>query len=189
MTGLASQTKIIILAIGFVLFAAGMYLFGYGIMAGRNQVLTDAIAEQNVQLEVLQREQKSFEQGKKDLAILEKSTYPPDELFSQDTKVVKEIQQIETAAQRYGVELSLSVSGSAKAAKKVEGTASELYVVPYTITLNGSIDNILQLIQAIERMPFVTHVNTLSIMASPEDQTKTVIASEFYIKKWNYPLI
>ena len=88
---LTNKVKIIILVAVFFLFALGMYLFGFGIMASKNQIVSDAIAQQNVELEVLLREQKSFEQGKKDLAILEKSQFPPDELFSSDTKVVKEI--------------------------------------------------------------------------------------------------
>lgn len=183
MKGITSKIKIIALVSLFVLFAAVMYFFGYGIMANRNQVLTDTIAKRNVDLEVLQREQKSFEQGKKDLAVLEKSTYPPDELFSSDTKVVKEIQLMESSAQRFGVELNITVTGSTKDADKVQGVGSELYAIPYTLTLNGSFENILMFMQAAERMPFVTHVNNLSVTVSAGDKSRATIASEFYIKK------
>lgn len=183
MKGMTSKLKIIILVTVFILFAGGMYFFGYNIMANRNQVLADSIAKSNVELEVLQREQKSFEQGKKDLAILEKSQYPPDDLFSRDTKVVKEIQQLESAAQRYGLEMIISVSGSVTAATPAEGTFSELFAIPYTINIEGSSDNILLFMQALERMPFITHTNTLSISVVDEDTTSGVITSEFYIKK------
>lgn len=183
MKGTNNKTKIIVLIVVFILFTAGMFFFGYGIMANKNQVIADTIAQRNVELEVLLREQKSFEQGKIDLAILEKSQYPPDELFSSDTKVVKEIQQLESAAQRYGLDIQISVSGSVSLAKPVTGVSSELFAIPYTITLTGSSDNVLLFVQAIERMPFITHTNDLSITVNEEDQTTAVIFSEFYIKK------
>lgn len=183
MKGMTSKLKIIILAVVFVLFAAGMYIFGYGVMANRNQLLADSIAKSNVELEVLQREQKSFEQGKKDLAILEKSQYPPDDLFSRDTKVVKEIQQLEAAAQKYGLELKIDVSGSVKAALPAKGTVSELFAIPYTITLDGSAESMLLFMQALERMPFVTHANTFSISVTNTEAATGKITSEFYIRK------
>lgn len=181
--GMNNKVKIIILAIAFVLFAVGMNLFGFAVMGNNNEDLSNAISERNVELEVLQREQKSFEQGKIDLAILEKSDFPPEELFSRDTKVVKEIQQLESAAQLYGLELTISVSGSVKDAKPLPGTNSGLFVIPYTITLEGNPNNILMFIQASERMSFITHIKGLNMSVRTEDMTTAVIRSEFYIKK------
>lgn len=183
MRGVTSKIKIIALVSIFILFATGMYLFGYGIMASRNQELTDTIAKRNVDLEVLQREQKSFEQGKKDLAILQKSQYPPDELFSSDTKVVKEIQLMESSAQRYNIDLTINVTGSQQDAMPVAGTSSQLSAIPYTLTLNGPFGNILMFMQSAEHMPFVTHVNNLSLTVSAGDKSRATIGSEFYIKK------
>ena len=48
---LTNKVKIIILVAVFFLFALGMYLFGFGIMASKNQIVSDAIAQQNVELE------------------------------------------------------------------------------------------------------------------------------------------
>lgn len=183
MKGITSKIKMIVLLVAFTIFAVGMYVFGYGIMASKNQLLADSIAERNVQLEVLQREQKSFEQGKKDLAILEKSQYPPEELFSRDTKVVKEIQQLESAAQQYSLEMKIIVSGSVKVAKAVPGTSSGLFAVPYTLTLTGTPENILLFTQSAERMPFVTHAKNYGISVLGGGKTSATIASEFYIKK------
>ncbi len=183
MKGINSKTRIILLLVVFVLFAAGMFFFGYGIMAGRNQVTADAVAARRVELEVLQREQKSFEQGKKDIAQLKESSYPPEELFSSDTKVVKEIQKLEEAAQRYNLELDITVTGTTKTALKVTGTTGELYAVPYTITLNGDFNNILLFMQTAERLPFITHTKILSVTVAAEDGSRTVITSEFYLKK------
>lgn len=183
MKNITSKIKLIVLIVVFIIFATVMYLYGYGIMGMRNQSVSDELGKRNIELEVLLREKKSFEQGKKDLAVLEKSDYPPDELFSSDTKVVKEIQLLETAAQRYNLDITIAVSGSVKEAKKVEGTTSELFAVPYTLTVTGSIESVLQFIQAAERMPFVSQAKTLNISADSKNGYKAAISSEFYIKK------
>ena len=178
-----NKIKIIVLITGFVLFAAMMFLFGYGIMAKKNQAIADSIAKSNVELEVLLREQKSFEQGKKDIASLEKSQYPPNELFSSDTKLVKEIQQLESTAQRYGLDLKITVPGTLKDAKTPVGTSGDLIAVPYIMNLDGSFENILLFTQALERMQFATHLTSLSLAVVEDDVTKATYTSEFYIKK------
>src|SRR6476469_3710710 len=127
MKSLTNKTKVILVIAGFIVFALFMFLYGYGILGGRNQASTDAVTAKKSELEVLLREQKSFEQGKKDLAELEKTSYPPEELFSSDTKLVKEIQQLESAAQLYSLDLNIGINGSTKVATKVPGTTSELF--------------------------------------------------------------
>lgn len=139
MNGITSKTKIIMVIAGFIIFAVLMFTFGYKILGHKNQALADGAAEQRKQLEILQREQRSYEQGKMDLAKLKDSPYPPEELFSSDTKVVKEIQQMEESAQRYGLEMKLSVNGTSKNAIRVPATAAELYSVPYLLTLEGNL--------------------------------------------------
>ncbi len=67
---LNNKIKIIILSAAFLIFALGMFLYGFGILGSRNQVNSDAVTQKRAELEVLLREQKSFEQGKKDLAVL-----------------------------------------------------------------------------------------------------------------------
>ena len=183
MKGLTNKVKIILVSAVFILFAAGMFLFGYGIMAGRNQSSADIIAQRRVELESLKREQQSFEQGKKDLAQLDASAHPPAELFSRDTKVVKEIQQLESTAQRYDLELKISVTGTAKTAVPVVGTSGELFAVPYTISLDGDFGNILKFMQTAERLPFITHAKSLTFNAIGPDESHASISSEFYIKK------
>lgn len=179
---MASKTKTILLVAGFAIFAILMFWFGYGIMGSKNQVLADDIAKRRVELEALQKEQKSFEQGKIDLAILEKADFPPDELFSRDTKVVKEIQQLEDLALRYNLTLVLSVAGNTKTAEKVKGTISELFVIPYNMGVKGTSSNILAFMQAIEHLSFVSHVQNVSIIPSKDD-TRATLSSQFYIKK------
>ena len=183
MKGITNKLKIILTCAIFIIFAAGMLLLGYGVMANRNQAIADMIALRRVELESLKREQKSFEQGKKDLAQLEASEHPPAELFSRDTKVVKEIQQLESAAQQFDLDLKISVTGTTKTAILVPNTNGELYSVPYNITLNGTFGSIVKFMQTAERLPFITHAKAVSINAFEKDQATAVLSSEFYIKK------
>lgn len=182
--------KTIVVLVGFLIFAILMFLFGYAIIGDRNRALADTIAQQRVQLESLQREQKSFEQGKKDLAELQKSIYPPDDLFSRDTKLVKEIQGLEDLALKYNLELSITLSGNIKTATKATGVTGELYVIPYSIYLTGDPANVMEFIQMTEHLTFITRIQNVSISAvagtgsgGSKDGVRAVLSSEFYIKK------
>ncbi len=175
--------KIIILSTFLVLFTGAMFYFVYGFMDQRNENRASQLSQKSLELEVLKREQISFEQGLKDLALLEKATYPPEELFSRDTKLVKEIQQLESVAQLYDLTLSIAISGSTQTAVKIKGTKAELYAIPYVLSLTGDFGNTMLFIQAMEHLPFVTNAKTVSITTSPAEGTTTTINAEFYIKK------
>lgn len=183
MKNLSNKIKIFLVAATFLLFAGGMFLYGYGILGARNQAIADSVTQRRLELDILQREQKNFEQGKKDLAQLESATYPPEQLFSNDTKVVKEIQQMEAAANLYNLQMELSISGTTKTAEKVPGAAEDLYVIPYTLTLNGTFNDTLLFTQATEHLPFVTQVKQVAVSVAKDDQATTIFTSEFYIKK------
>ncbi len=183
MSKMSSLTKLVIVSLGFIALMFLMLFYGYSILSGRNQSLADTVAQQNREREVLDREQKSFEEGKKDLAQLQSSAYPPDSLFSSDTKVVKEIQQIEQLAVKYDLELDIAVSGTAATAAKAPNSAGEIYLIPYTLTLTGSFEDILMYMQSLEKMPFVTHVNSVALSVGAENVARATLASEFYIKK------
>lgn len=183
MKKLGYRFKIVILLVVFSLFTFGMFAMGYDIFAGRNQSLADSAAQRRLEYDVLVREQKIFEQGKKDLAELESKPYPPEELFSKDTKVVKEIKLLEDTAARYGVSLTLSVSGTAKTAPKVGGVTGDLVLVPYTVTLEGAFENLMKYVQESEHLPFVTYTKVMTINALPNGNSRMVLNSDFYIKK------
>ena len=183
MKKLSAKYKIIIVLAGFLLFAVGMFTFGYGILDKRNEALANTASQLKVEYDILQREQKSFQQGKKDVETLASKEFPPGELFSRDTKVVKEIQLLEQTAARYGVEMKLAISGTVKSAVKVPGTSSELLAIPYNMTLDGSFEDILKFIETSERLSFVTSANVVNITAIKQGQVRATISSEFYIKK------
>lgn len=183
MKKLSYKYKIIIAIVAFAVFALIMFTYGYGILNGRNQSSADIAMQRESELEMLRREQRSFEQGKKDLATLATRKYPPDELFSKDTKVVKEIRALEEIAARFGLDFRLSISGSTKTATVVPGATSEIYIIPYTATLEGSYEDLHSYLQEAEHLPFSTHTTKVTISSLDDDGIRAMLDSEFYIKK------
>lgn len=183
MKPLSYKYKIIIASVVFVAFAAGMFGYGYTLLEGRNQRLSDAALESQTQYELLKVEQRSFEQGQKDIATLAQKPVPPEELFSRDTKVVKEIKTLEDIAAQNNVEFALAISGTSKTAVQATGTASEIFVVPYTATITGSFDGIMKYMQKAEHLPFATHMNLVTLTAQEDGDLRAQLNSEFYIKK------
>lgn len=183
MRQLSYKYKIIIVVVAFVVFAVGMQMYGYGILENRNRVLAEAASKRVLELETLKTEQLSFEQGQKDLASLAEKDVPPSELFSKDTKVFKEIQRLEAVAARSGVKFSLTIAGDAKTAPKAEDVASEIYIVPYTMTVDGGFEGVMKFTQELEHLPFITHVKMLSINVLSSGSMRGIYNSEFYIQR------
>jgi len=183
MNKLSNKYKIIIAIVLFAIFGIGMFMYGYGILEQRNQILATAATERQAEYELLKREQKSFEQGQKDLADLARRPFPPADFFSKDTKVVKEIKILEDLASRFGVMLSLSITGTTKTALLAPGTLSEVYLIPYTATIEGSFENLIQYMQETEHLPFVTHTKMITASAIENGAVRAILNSEFYIKK------
>jgi hypothetical protein len=183
MTTFSYKYKIIVAGVAFVLFAIGMFVYGYNILDGRNQVLADTATQRQAELEMLRREQRSFEQGKRDLANLAAREVPPEELFSKDTKVVKEIRSLEETAARFGLSFKLAIAGSTKTALVFKGASSELFIIPYTATVEGSYDELHSYLQEAEHLPFVTHTTKLSVTALESGDIRAILSSQFYIKK------
>ncbi len=175
--------KIIIAIVVFVLFAVGMFFYGYNIFDSRNRMMADSATQRQGELETLRREQRSFEQGNRDLANLAARPYPPEELFSRDTKVVKEIRMLEEIAARFGLGFRLAIAGNTKTAIAAPGATSELFVIPYTATLEGSYEQLNNYLQEAEHLPFATHTTKVSVAAQESGDIKAILSSEFYIKK------
>lgn len=183
MKNLSFKYKIVIVVVLFLLFAIGMFTYGYNILFSKNQVLADAASQRRLEYDVLQREQLAFDQGKKDLTTLKGEPYPPENLFSKDTKVVKEIQVLEDQATRYELTLNLSISGTTKTASKATGVSGELYTVPYTVTLVGAFENIINYVQATEHLPYISYTKVVNMNAMDDNKVRLIMNSDFYIKK------
>lgn len=182
MTKVSSKLKLIIVIVVFLGFAGVMFGFGYGILEKRNQLVLDRIVDKGLELAVLEREQRNFEQAKRDLASLEEKTYPPQDLFSKDTRVVKEIKELETLAQLYNLKFVLTVTGTSDEAVKAQGVSGQLLVVPYQVSIEGAYKNILRYMEAAEHTTFINQTQSVLITALEGNRTKAELISQFYLR-------
>lgn len=179
---LTSRIKLFLVIIAFGIFTGLMFTYGYGILEGRNQALVDTIDKINLELRLLKKEQLTFEQGKKDIATLSQKKFPPQELFSKDTKVVKEITILEGLAKNFNLKFILQVSGTAKTATKVPGVSGDLYLVPYTVTLEGNFNDIQKYIESAEHTSFINQTQSIAVTAIADGKTHAMLYSAFYLK-------
>lgn len=182
MTKLSPRIKLFISIFFFAAFAAAMFSFGYNVMEGRNQARLDVVNQKTLELLVLQREQQNFEQGKRDLSNLLEKPYPPQDLFSKDTRVVAEIRELEELAARYSLDFTLQVAGSSAAAPKAVGVSGDLVQIPYSVTLIGGFNNILKYIEASEHTSFINPAYAIDITAVADGESRATINSQFYLK-------
>jgi Tfp pilus assembly protein PilO len=169
--------------IAVVLVLALLFFFWlYPMMNAKNQVLADEARAKNKEYTDVLAEQQSYELGKKDLQTLKNKQVQPEELFSQDTKLVKEIEALEQLAQRLGLKFSLQVSGSAKNAPKLTKATAQLNSVPYTMNVEGEFDKVIQFTQSLEHMQFVTQAKVVNVIALSLSQVRLTMNAEFYIK-------
>jgi hypothetical protein len=163
------------------MIAAVLFFGVYGNMNTRNQALAEQAAKKNKEYEEVLAEQKSYELGKRDIETLQIKPVHPNELFSQDTKVVKEIQVLESLAKNLGLNLTLRVSGSAKTAPKLTKATSQIQAVPNSLIVEGPFDKIINFVESVERAPFIAPVKNLAITALPSGSLRAILYPEFYI--------
>lgn len=176
------KTKIYALSLGFIVIVFIMFFFVYGRLQSRNTQLSTDVASQRKALEQLLQEQRSYELGKKDIESLKTRTVQPDDLFSRDTRLVKEIKTLENLSKANEVEMSLQITGTAKNAQKVK-SFSQILSIPYSITIKGEFDKILAFLDSAENLSFVSPVKTINITAQEEGGVLTVVTADFYIKQ------
>lgn len=169
---------IVILAIVFLL----LFFYFFGLLDASNQKTASEIQSKQTELASAQAEQKSFLQAQKDLEALKLKTIQPQDFFNNDTHLVKEIQSLEQLSQTIGVDLTLQVSGTAKAAAKLGSASSPVVFIPYTINLSGDFAKVVTFLQSLQHTTFVTQIQSINISALPKGQARAVLSAQFYIK-------
>ncbi|MEZ4180382.1 MAG: hypothetical protein R3B41_02630 [Candidatus Doudnabacteria bacterium] len=183
MSQLSAKSKVIILLVGFVIFAVLMFFLVYPYFDKRNKDILAQINTKKLDLIILEREQKNFKQARTDIEDLRSKDYPPQELFSRDTKVVKEIKVLEGIANDYNLDFSLQVNGGVEDFKPVEGLTSELFIVPYSVTLEGAYNNVLKYLGSAQKTSFINHTTVVSIRAIEDGLVEAIIESNFYLQE------
>lgn len=131
----------------------------------------------------LQAEKQSYELAKNDLASITLKELQPEDFFSQDVTLVNEIRRLEKIAQDLGVEMGLSgISGTLKTAWKHTG-ASEIYLIPFNVSLSGSLADIVSFMEYFENLEFITSVGSANFSSAGSGKLNASFAAGFYIRK------
>ena len=108
--------------------------------------------------------------------------FQPQDFFSNDLHLVREIQDLEAAGRDSDVTLTLTVAGKVAAAARAP-TVADIYIIPYTMQVRGQFSAVVQFLERVEHLAFITQVKALSINAVQQGEVNAVLTATFYIKK------
>jgi|GEM_PF-2338283 len=180
------RVKIITGITGIVLMCAGLFFFVYPMFGRSNDALALQLDERKKEYENLNSEKKSIEQGQRDLDNLAKRPLQPKDFFSSDQTLVSEVRVLETIASQHELKLELRVAGTVDSAVPVPTTSSGLISVTYGMELTGKHNDIIAFLDALEHVPFVTHVSTIQMQAVVVEKqvhnVRAILSADFFVK-------
>lgn len=176
------QVKIISSIVAFAILALLVFGLGFPWFASKLENSLTAILEQKKTVLELRQEQKNIELAKRDLVDLAKKDRLPEDFFSKDTTLVQDLGLLEAKARELGVEFNLTVSGTIPTAAKAK-TLSELYVIPFTVQLSGSYENLVAYFDFLEHSGSVFTVQTINLGGGGEDRVTANLGGSFYLRK------
>ncbi len=180
---LSAKYKIFIaLAVWLVVcFLAVANLFK--ILENSNEQTLAKIRQQQKDLGVLKNERESYILAKEDLGKLEEQWYQPDDFFSSDLTFVGEIKTFEELADRLNLEMNLSgLAGTIESLPKAS-TKGEVFVVPYGLYLNGQFADIVEFIENLENLSFVTTISSVTVGGASGGRVNANLAGSFFLKR------
>jgi Tfp pilus assembly protein PilO len=174
-----------------IYIASGLFLVVVGVLFGyafpwahaQNEAIAARLVEKSIEYKALEVEQRSFQAGQRDLAELAKKDVKPSDLFSQDIRLVTEIETLEFLASKGDLDMTLQISGTVTDAKKVPQSIANIFLIPYTMTVIGDYGNLMKFMEEVEHTPFVTQVNAIVITAVSGSEVRATLNGSFYIKK------
>lgn len=171
------------------LFVVGtLLLFGYGFqwLDSMQMVQLEQILTQKKNVLELRQQQQNIQLAQKDLKQVAEEKTAPDDLFSRDETLVKEISQLEARASTFGLQFTLSVAGTVAQAPKAQVT-SELVTIPFNMQLQGSFDRVVQFLDSLEHAGFVLTVRSLTVSSASSaadlEAVTASLAGVFYLRK------
>lgn len=179
----SAKNKILMLSVVWIILSGLMLAYFFNFLDISNQRALDSLARQKSDLVQLQAERESFKQAQADLDRLNKQPYQPGDFFSQDVSLVNEIKTLENLSQQRQVTMLLSgISGTVLTAPKAK-TITPIVMVPYGISLNGSFPQVINFIESLENLPFITNVANVSVSAADKGQVSANLNAFLYLKK------
>lgn len=176
------KNRIFVLLVTLVVFLTSLFVYFFGLLDKSNNALVEKNSAEKKELLELEAEQRNFELGKQDLDSLSNRPYKPENFFSQDITLVKEIKELELFAKNSKVDLKLSVAGTIATAIKAK-TIGDIYQIPYTIQVIGPFSNVVGFLKTLEKSDFVTHLTSANVNTVKSTEVNAVFSGLFYIKK------
>ncbi len=183
MRNLSAKNRILILCAVWLIFSLLMFMYGFKIFDEANQKTLDSMADDRKNLAILENENLSFKQTQADLQKMAGEALQPQDFFSQDISLVKELQVLENLAGKYAVDMQLSgVAGTIDSLPQAP-TQTSLAVVPFGISLRGDLGSVVNFIENLENLGFITNVNGLTISSGDKNVVSVNLSANFYLRK------
>lgn len=174
------KTKIYLTLVVWLVLCGGMFLYGFKILDGTNRAALNKISSQKDQLLSLQAEAENFRLAQQDLQDMAKKPAQPNQFFSEDVTLVNEIERLENLGQTMGIQLSIGgIGGTVNTAAKAK-TKSTLYLIPYSLSVNGTLRQVVDFMETLENLEFITSLHSLAI-STAGGSVNASMSSEFYI--------
>ncbi len=182
MPKLTYKPKILASTIGFLILVLVMVLVVYPMLHGTLDNGLIKIMEQKKTVVELRQERDNIERAKQDMLDLKGKTVQPETFFSKDTTLVAELTRLEERADKLGVDMNLSVSGTLTQATKAK-TASELYMVPVTIRLSGPYSAVVEYVDFLEHFSTIVTVRSVSLSANTASSVNANLVATVHLRK------
>ncbi len=141
-----------------------------------NQVILESLAVLKKEEAILEAERQSFLQARNDLDKLSKAALQPTDFFSKDIT-------LENIAKDLSVQMNLSgVSGTTKSGQAA-GTKTDMIRIPFSLSLQGSLANVVSFMEYLENLEFITPVQTVSINSGGVNNVAAALSASFYVKR------
>jgi len=183
MKKLSAKNKIILLGAAWVVVSAAMLFYFFGILDIQNQATVYSIDEKKKELQTLQVQNESYLRAKSDLKQVALEPLQPEDFFSKDVTLVNELKVLEDLKQKLGVQTQISgISGTVGSAAKAK-TVTPVVVIPYGITVSGTLVQVVDFIETLENLSFITNVSNIGITSLDNGKVNATMSASFYLTK------
>ncbi len=175
------QNKLLSSSAIFGLIALAFFLFVFPFQKNMINNSLLKLLETKKQVQELRQEQKNVQLAKEDLAEISQRTLQPEDFFSRDTTLVREIANIEKITEDLDLDATLAVSGTAKNGLRVE-ESKDLLGIPYSINLSGRYQDLVKFMEYMENSANLVSMRSVSLNVASGNLVSASIAGAFYIK-------
>ncbi len=183
MRGNSAKNKVIVISLIWLIVSGVMFGYFFKILDDANLTALTKISKDKQQLVILQAQNTSYIQAQADLKAMASKPIQPDDFFSRDITLVNEIKTLEGLSQKLNVQMQFSgVSGTVDIVPKAN-TATALGVVPYSLSVTGDLQSVVNFIETMENLSFVSNITSLALNSGDQGKVSASLSANFYLRK------